>query len=67
MGLFEGQRSGFVILNVIFGINFLLQNTSLQSGAGGLFVVEGFYEALQRITVCSLSLHYRPGASSMRK
>lgn len=46
MGLFEGHRSGFVILNVIFGINFLLQNTSLQSGAGGLFVVEGFYEAL---------------------
>lgn len=46
MGLFEGHRSGFVILNVIFGINFLLQNTSLQCEQGGLFVVEGFYEAL---------------------
>ncbi len=30
----EGHHSGFVILNVIFGINFLLHNTSLQSGAG---------------------------------
>lgn len=57
MGLFEGHRCGFVILNVILGINFLLHNTSQLSEAEGLFVVEGVYETLRRVMVRSVSLH----------
>lgn len=67
MGLFEGQRRGFVILNVIFGINFLLQNTSLQSGAGVCLWSRVFTKHCKGLRSLSLSLHYRPGASSMRK
>lgn len=66
MGLFEGHRSGFVILNVIFGINFLLHNTSLQSGAGVCLWLRVFTKHC-KVLWFALSLHYGPGESERER